>query len=175
MVDWRGPHERRNWGKNRNTSILYLAVGSTAKQRQRKFRYCGITASDLSSRSRQHAKLGLISHCEIWEGWFTFPNPHLPPRKDLELAEWIVIYYWGDLLNERKVSRAPRVSGVVISRWCNGEGQSCKKPAVFKKLPDVIAWNSKTKRWQTGNFEPSYSDDYWKKKKRIRSTRPELQ
>lgn len=162
MIDWRGPYEGKKLRENRNTSVLYLAVGSTDKQLQRKFQYCGITGSDLRSRSRQHRKLSLIRHCKIWEGWFTFPNPYLPPRKDLELAEWIIVYYWNDLLNERKVASPPPSSGIVISRWCNRNRKRSTRPTPFKQLPDVIAWDSKTKWWRTGDLLNDYADDDWK-------------
>lgn len=159
VVNWKGPHAKIEASKIKDAGILYLATGGTKKDPNEKFRYVGITEASFQFRSRRHSKLALISrNPQIWFGWLDYPNPLKPKRSQLEDAEHLLIYYWGDLLNERKTSTPPSTSITLISRWSSKtDEQQCRKPKLFRELPDVISWDANLKLCKTANFSKRYN------------------
>src|SRR5437763_1615129 len=109
VVHWVGPNEYPS--AIEDSQVLYLATGGTSGAKTERFQYCGITESRFRDRSRGHHRLHEISvNRQLWMGWMNFPHRYRPRRAHLEAVESLVVYYWGELLNQRKASSAPRGS-----------------------------------------------------------------
>jgi len=160
IVHWYGPYEGEEAARIEDAGVLYLATGGTCADKRRKFRYCGITGSRFRDRRRQHHRLDEITiDQQLWMGWLHYPHRYRPRREHLEAVESLIVYYWGELLNKRKATSAPRGSLTLVSRWFSrNDPNPGRKPRYFAKLPDVISWDAEREVWKTADFRAEYRD-----------------
>ena len=151
IVSWRGPllyseiEDNPDWG-----NCLYLATGKLKHGRESTIQYCGITEGSLIKRLKNHHKVPKINReQEFWIGTVNYPNE--PTRDNLEMAEYIIVYFWQPELNERKkLSIRKPVS--LINKWFKKDNSPRRRQhPICKDLSDVISWDGEL--WRTGNLK----------------------
>lgn len=151
VVNWHGPFTDEEVENFNDAFGLYLITGKLKSQKIGDIQYCGITERNLCDRLKRHHKKSLVSRDrQYWLGQIESSSRRLQ-RKDLELVESLVIYFWQVELNERKRKRAPeRV--VIVNRWFNKDGiLRMRKTHIGQHLNDVIFWDGE--EWHLGNLK----------------------
>jgi len=173
VVHWRGPFSEEELSALEDAGVLYLLTGRLSKGQKIRFQYCGLTETLLRYRQRLHRKFPRVQHnLQIWIGWLDHPNPLVPKRADLEAAESVLVYYWGDLINEKKTVSSPKLSTTVVSHWFDkGEPLIPRRvpPRALLNLPDLICWNAETQNWKAAFYCDSWKDTSVRKICRPRS------
>lgn len=151
IVNWRGPFSydeieaNSDWGNG-----LYLASGKLKYERDANIQYCGITEGSYIKRFRNHQKVHeIVKQQKFWIGSISYPNE--TSRHYLEMAEWMIIYFWKPELNERKKMLLPN-SISLINKWFKKDNSPrLIQHTMCKNLSDVISWDGEL--WRSGNLQ----------------------
>lgn len=142
IVNWYGPYNDENLKSNEVSLGLYLMTGKQKHDRLLDIKYCGITKRLVHKRILySHHKKELITRDrQYWIGKVTSMSKIT--RKDLELIEDLIIYFWQPKLNDKKKHKLPSPT-VILNRWFNIKGELRHKTKYEgQKLNDVIYWDN---------------------------------
>ena len=156
VVDWYGPYTDTEQGPVKAAQAaaqadygggLYVAVGhgETIRPGPRTLLYCGISENLGNRVSSAHSTLASLSITEIWLGEIS--STGIPGRRqkrtnpNLDIVEWMSVFFLRIPHNERKCSNPPTISAVVLNRWWKTDYETPTSRPV-PRWADVIEWNS---------------------------------
>ncbi len=139
VIRWSGPYTDDNYPLNKGG--LYLITGFKRYDRIRDIQYIGITEKDFAQRLKNHHKKNYVTKDRLF--WFgEIDADYKLKRKDLELVESLLIYFWDSPLNEKKRIYPPKETCIAINRWCKPNGELRKRMThEGQQLHDVIMWD----------------------------------
>lgn len=116
VVKWSGPFEDWEVGNELRVNCLYIITGCLKYERAVSLQYCGITERDLFKRlnDKNHKRDLVKRDRQYWVGNIISDEKIM--RKDLEMVESLIIYFWQPELNDKKRKYPPEKT-VVINRW----------------------------------------------------------
>ncbi len=157
IVNWQGPYNDETLRDNPDSLGLYLITGFQKHERNKSIQYCGITKSLVRNRiiNGHHKKDKITREREYWIGKVISTTK--VNRRDLEIIESLIVYFWKPELNDRKKYRCPSPT-VVLSRWHNRKGElRLKVRYEGQRLQDVIYWDGE--HWHLSNSLKRFDDD----------------
>ncbi|MDD4703852.1 MAG: hypothetical protein VB048_00010 [Bacteroidaceae bacterium] len=148
VIEWKGPYYDIQEIKNEEfQNCFYLLTGLKKYDRGLpEIQYCGISFSrSIYQRllDRGHKQNDIKWEKQIWIGGLS--NKRLNTKKNIELVEHLIIYYWQPILNNKKKHTPPSEPISIINRWKNKKGLFLKKityPA--QHIDDVILFDGKS-------------------------------
>ena len=173
VVDWFGPYD---YGDAFSAACedfqggLYMGIGKIKHQKsQAQLQYIGISSNSLSDRLKYHSSLSKLNQeLSLWLG--EVASFGVPGKKNkvtepqLDLAEWLHIYFLRLPLNQKKLQHPPYTPATVLNRWWFTDYETPRKQRPSPCWPDlidflgvdhgarVIWFGRKTVRWSPCDF-----------------------
>ena len=174
VVDWFGPYDRegavaaarRDFG-----SGMYMCIGKHKYQKSSsRLQYIGISDNlcNRISDPDHHVLAKMTQELKIWLG--EIATYGVPGKKNkatdpqLDLAEWLHIYFLRLPLTEKKMEHPPYTPATVLNRWWFTDYETPRKQRPSPCWPDlidflgvdhgarVIWFGRKTVRWSPSDF-----------------------
>jgi hypothetical protein len=150
ILNWYGPYTSQDLENDKEFGNgVYLITGKQSYERKSVIQYCGITKGTFYNRIKNHHKKEYVKkEMNFWLSNFTYPTEIT--RKELELAETIIVFFWQPSLNEKKKFSIPN-STTIVNLWFKIDGTPRHNQLkIFRDLSDVISWDGEC--WRTGNL-----------------------
>lgn len=147
IIDWYGPYNLEDaikYSKKDYADGLYMAIGKIKNQKSlSKLQYIGISQELFNRLGRNHHKIKKLSQeCEIWLG--EVGSYGIPGKKEkvtdtqLDLAEWLHVYFLNLPLNSKKKKNPPSQFATVLNRWWFTDYETLRKKRPHCDWPDII-------------------------------------
>lgn len=126
VIEWKGPYYCIEDIKEEDfQNSFYLISGLQKSQRgESRVQYCGISyLRSVFSRlhDKKHKHEIVKRDKQFWIGKFS--DKRLNTKDNIELAEHLIIYYWGTELNEKKTKTLPKEPVSIINIWKKTSGE----------------------------------------------------
>lgn len=155
VIEWKGPYYSIEDIKEEDfQNSFYLISGLLKSQRGGpRVQYCGISHSrSVFSRlhDKNHKHERVTREKQIWIGEFS--DSKLNTKENIELAEHLLVYYYGIELNQKKRKRLPKQPISIINRWkkITGEFRQRRKYPV-QDIDSIILYDGDS-FWNAKNF-----------------------
>lgn len=144
VIEWSGPYDDDEISDINESNGLYLITGFQKFKRNHVIQYCGITERNFRKRFNDldHKKELVTRERKYWLG--NIRSNTTIVRKDLELVESLIVFFWQPELNVHK-KRTPPSPTVIINRWYNKE-KNLRRKIMYEaqRLHDVIFWDGES-------------------------------